>query len=325
MSMVDQVRDNAVRIAREARHVRIDEGRLEALAEKLKGSTVPAWDHELHFFDGTEKSVLYTLLLDAVNFCFWPSEFETGYNGKTYGKDDGYCALAVAVKKLFDRDEPKVTRLDRLARLTSDEFAALLECKGEVPLVGMRAAHARDLGTTLIEEYDGDVRNLIAAADGDALMLVEELAANFACYADFRVYGDEEMPILKRAQLCVSDIVGSFESQGESQGLGALANADKLTCFADYKLPQLFHAVGALAYAPELDAAIRARVELPEGCEQEVEIRCATIAAVERLKALLAAKGRALSAREIDWLLWNKSIVPGRLTNPHHRTITTSY
>ncbi|HTM67984.1 MAG TPA: queuosine salvage family protein, partial [Candidatus Binatia bacterium] len=309
------------RVAAEARHVRIDDGKLRELAAKLEGAAVPSWDKELHFFDGTEKSVLYTLLLDAANFCFWPSAFETTYRGRTYGREDGYCALSVALKRAFEEDDPALTDPARLARLGPGELGEALGCEGDVPLLDERAENVRNLGATLLSRYEGDVRNVLDAAYGDAPAFAEELALHFACYDDVRPYRGRGVPILKRAQLCASDIVGSFGGEG----LGALANADRLTCFADYKLPQLFHADGAFVYAPGLDAAVRGLKELPEGSEEEVEVRACTIEAVERLKAMLAERGRGLSAREIDWLLWNESIVPGRLTVPHHRTITTSY
>ena len=245
----------------------------------------------------------------------------TAYKGKTYGGDDGYCALAVALKRAFEEDEPALTDPERMARVSPDELELLLNCDGTVPLLEERAANVRNLGSTLLDGYDGQAGNLLSAARGDALLLAEELATYFDCYDDVRPYRGGGIPILKRAQLCASDIAGSFGGRGP----GALANADKLTCFADYKLPQLFHADGIFAYAPALDAAVRGCKELPEGSEEEVEIRACTIDTVERLKGMLAARGRTLSAREIDWLLWNESIVPGRLSVPHHRTITTSY
>jgi len=301
--------------------VRIDEAPLGELASKLMGAVVPSWDHELHFFDGTEKSVMYTLLLDAVNFCFWPTpEYRVDHLGKRYGDEDGYPALAVALKRAFEEGVP-LWEPARLASLTEAEFRHVLRGEGELALMERRLAHARDLGETLVRRYGGSVRGLLEAAKGDAVALVEELASHFVCYADDRPWRGESIQVLKRAQLCASDLVGSFGGQG----LVRLAGANELTCFADYKLPQLFHADGIFVYAPALDAAVRGLKELPEGSEEEVEIRACTIDAVERLKTMLAERGRTLSAREIDWLLWNESILPGRLSVPHHRTITASY
>lgn len=320
--MIAQVREHAARVANASRHVRIVDGPLRALAAALKDVPVPAWDGELHFFDGTEKSVMYVLLLDAVNFCFWPKAFETEYRGKRYGMEDGYCALAVALKRAFEEGGIAVWEPATLASLTPEAWREVLRTEGEMPLFEERLANARDLGATLVARYGGDVRVLLDRVGNDAAKLAAELASHFACYRDERVYDGVRFPVLKRAQICASDIAGSFSARG---GIGALKNADKLTCFADYKLPQLFHNDGVFAYDAELDRKIRNLEEIPENAEEEVEIRANTIVAVARIKAELAATGRDVSEREIDWLLWNESVKPGRLDVPHHRTVTTSY
>lgn len=126
---------------------------------------------------------------------------------------------------------------------------------------------------------------------------------------------------MKRAQIFVSDLVGSFRGRD----LGNLDGLERLTCFADYKLPQLFHNDGVFAYAPALEAAVRDGQEIAADSPEEVSIRAATIVTVERLKAELAVRGRALTSRELDWMLWEEAVKPGRLAVPHHRTVTTSY
>jgi hypothetical protein len=321
MYRIEQVRDEAARIAGSAAHVRMNDDRLAALADRLKGVPLPAWDRELHFFDGTDKSVMYTLLLDAVNFCFWPSpDYAVDYQGKRFGDDDGYCALSVAIKRAFEEGVP-LWEPKTLAALSEADFRRVLRGDGEIALFDRRLAHARDVGATLIREFGGDVRNLLEASGGSAVAFAENLAERFASYADARPYRGSVVPVLKRAQLCASDLVGSFSGAG----LPVLADADKLTCFADYKLPQLFHSYGVFEYASELDRAVRGLAEIPEGSEEEVEIRLCTIEAVERLRRMFADRGRQLAPREIDWLLWNESVIPGRLTVPHHRTVTVSY
>ncbi len=318
--MMDHVRQGAEAIVKQGTHVRIDEARLSSLAAGLRSVPTPAWDTEMHFFDGTPKSIMYTLLLDAVNFCFWPSEFTVDYKGKSYGKEDGYCALAVAVKRAFETGGPLwdasfLSTLDETA--WSDVFAG----GGQVPLMKERLANARNIGRVLTEKFGGDPSALVAAAEGSAPKLALLLAEHFDAYKDERDYKGTQYAILKRAQLCVSDLVGSFATQGS---LG-LKDAEDLTCFADYKLPQLFHCRGAFVYAPELEAKIMTGELIPENSEEEVEIRANTIVAVEKMKDVMAAAGRVISARELDWLLWNEGVFGAPLDKPHHRTITTSY
>ena len=55
-----------------------------------------------------------------------------------------------------------------------------------------------------------------------------------------------------------------------------------------------------------------------------MEIRAATVVAVERLREALAARGRELLSIEVDWILWELSqgLYPVR---PYHRTRTIFY
>jgi len=59
------------------------------------------------------------------------------------------------------------------------------------------------------------------------------------------------------------------------------------------------------------------------GCTEEVEIRAATIVAVEELRQGLKQRGRNLFPFELDWLLWH--IAQSAKMPPHHRTLTTFY
>jgi hypothetical protein len=129
------------------------------------------------------------------------------------------------------------------------------------------------------------------------------------------------VPLLKRAQICVADLHAAFEGQG----WGAFDDLDQLTAFADYKLPQLLRAHGALVYAPELAAAVDSYTEIPAGSDEEIEIRAATIWAVELLRRALAARGVSRTASAIDYRLWVESQTATPDMRPYHRTRTVYY
>lgn len=316
--MPDIVRKHAKEVAEESTHVKIDDAHLFALADSIAAKPLPTWDTNTHYFDGTRRSIMYTLILDASNFCFWPSLAKVTHEGKEYGEDDGYFALAIAVKSGFQGETP-YWEAEYLKDMGFESFKRLFQ--GEMPLLEERYRNVKNLGEVLCARYDGDPVKLLETADRHAPTLARTLADEFLAYEDSRMYRGRKVDFLKRAQLCVSDIAGSFGREP----LGALEAEDELTCFADYKLPQIFHNDGAFVYSDDLDRRIRANVRIDAGSEEEVEIRANTIVAVGRMADYLKKKDVPLTERMIDWLLWNESVIPGRLSVPHHKTLTTSY
>jgi hypothetical protein len=106
--------------------------------------------------------------------------------------------------------------------------------------------------------------------------------------------------------------------------------------FADYRVPVVLREAGVLRYAPALARAVDARQELGAGGRQEVEVRAATIVAVERLRGALqrrlaveegrgGAAAAALSSVKLDWWLWEQGERDRQLHRPHHRTLTAYY
>lgn len=57
----------------------------------------------------------------------------------------------------------------------------------------------------------------------------------------------------------------------------------------------------------------------------EIEIRAATIQAVEQLHAQLVARNHALVVIELDWLLWQIGEENRHALQPHHRTLSVYY
>ena len=319
ISMPKKVRENARRIAAKSTHVRINDVRISALADKLAGMSVSSWDEELHYMDGTDKSLLYILVLDAMNFCFWPAKFTVEYQGKIYGEDDGYCALSISLKKAFLSG--KITDARSLAAITLDGFGDIMEVQGELPLLFKRLEHMRSIGETLLNRYEGSVTTLLDRVNWSAPQLARELADYFDAYKDVRDWKGEDVEFLKRAQICAADMVGT----AKAAGLKEITGVEELTCFADYKLPQYIHSEGVFAYAAPLEKMIVHGLEIEEGSIEEIEIRANTIEVVERLKDALMKRGKRMSAQQIDDLLWKESIKPGLLKVPHHKTMTTSY
>jgi hypothetical protein len=129
------------------------------------------------------------------------------------------------------------------------------------------------------------------------------------------------VPFLKRAQICVADLHTTFGGAG----WGALRGVERLTAFADYKLPQMLRREGVLVYEPELAEMIETYTLIPAGADAEVEIRAATVWAVELLRQALAKMGIQQTASAIDYRIWLESQSAPADGVPYHRTRTIYY
>ena len=312
----------AAHVLREASLVQLDLGAVERLAARWAGEPWPENTAfpEMHYFDGTERTLNWLLLLDALNFCFWafPGEarWRTEWRGETL---DGYNALAASLSRAIEDGQPLYDAA-YLAKLDETTLASILR-PAPIPLFAERLANAREVGHILLERYDGQFANALEVAGRDAVSLALLLARDFSSFADTAMWNGQPVPFLKRAQICVADVFTAFGGKG----LGAITSLDHLTAFADYKLPQLLRYQGMMVYAPELAAQVDAYQKIAAGSASEVEIRAATIWAVELLHRALAGRSVTRSASEIDYRLWSESQTPTPDMRPYHRTRTIYY
>jgi hypothetical protein len=318
-----KVLETAKNVAEKSRHVRINQEALKEFTQELAGRStpIPAWDAEHHFQGNDEETVAYLLVVDTINFCFWPppgsEKWEITYRGNKYS---GYYGLSVSLKKAM---ESKIAAADPsfLASLTRKQLKDLLAGTGVLQLMEERLRNLKELGRVLLEKYRGKASELIAVAGGSALKLATTLAADFSSFRDVATYEGQKVFFYKRAQLFAADLHGALEGKR----LGSFSDMEELTAFADYKLPQVLRHVGALDYSPGLAERVDRMVYLNAGSEEEVEIRAHTIWAVELIRREMKRLGKEVSASQIDWLLWNLGQDDQFRAKPYHRTLTTFY
>jgi hypothetical protein len=317
------VLETAKHVAEKSRHVRIEPEALRRLSRELaRGSIpIPGWDDEHHFRGDDEATLAYLLVLDAINFCFWPppgrDKWEISHEQSAYS---GYYALSVSLKKALESGIP-LTDARFLASLTLHQMKEILSGRGVLQLIEQRLENLRELGRVLLENYDGKASQLVAAARCSAVALARLLATNLTSFRDEAVYQGEKVFFYKRAQLLAADIHGAFAGKG----WGSFGDVEELTAFADYKLPQVLRHVGVLDYSAPLAKRIDELIYLDPGSPEEVEIRANTIWAVEMIRQELERLGRKLRAFEIDWILWNLGQDDEFRQKPYHRTVTIFY
>ncbi len=313
--MENPVRRNAEFVLAHARDVAIDRYAVAELAAKWvsQGVSPPEWPRSLHFWDRDEARVLaYLFILDSLNFCFWPrrgKRWRVRYGGKSWS---GYFALSLSLKRFFEA-HPEQASTTGFAEMPFREFRGIFRGSGELQLMEKRWEIARSVSRAL--ERHGGTRSFVRRARGSAPKLVSQIVRHLPFFKDEVRYKGNTVRFWKRAQILAGDIYGAFRGEGP----GRLSNMGYLTAFPDYALPRILWNCGALAYAPRLFAKISDRSPIASGSEEEVEIRGATVMAVELLREALQRKGKRMRSFEIDWILWNatRGISRGM---PHHRT-----
>ena len=318
------VREGCARVAAQASHVRIDTTAVTALAEQMRIAPPPEnasawpWPH-LGIADASAETVArWTLLLDAVNFCFWDDDDRTRWR---VDGEDGYAALARALRRGVEHDEA-ITAPERWVSWRVAELAWVL--RGDPggaaapPLLADRHAGTVEIGRWLLAEHDGSALAALEAAP-DAGALAATLATSLPRFRDIAEYRGLRIALLKRAQIAAFDCGLALGDQAPA----GLRDTSGLTAFADYKLPQVLRHHSVLEYSPKLAATVDARQQLRSGCEEEVEIRALTVVAVDALAAELRAAGLACDAASVDSALWWRA--QGEPMRPYHRVRSIWY
>ena len=282
-----------------------------------------AFDHDLHYVDATALTAQYLLVVDSLNFCFWPT------NGLEYEH------LSKGLKARVEAD-PSVISAERLSSITPEEVSSFflspsagspestLNQTPLVPMVEERARLLREVGQVLIESFEGQVANMITSAGGSARKLLRIITSSFPGFRDHTIFKGRQIFLYKRAQIFIADLYGAYGGKG----LGSFSDVSNITMFADYRVPVVLRKLGILAYDSLLSEKVDQMIEIMSGSEEEVEIRALTVIAVERMKKALIAKHHVINGHllslHIDWHLWGVGEVT-REQDVHHRCLTIYY
>ncbi|MDD5750744.1 MAG: queuosine salvage family protein [Candidatus Pacebacteria bacterium] len=308
-------------VSKNSHWVRIDQTAVEKMAKSMKNAPIPGWANPFHFQGDMEKSCQYVFLLDALNFCFWAKKGEKRWTIKDKGKEiNGYFALALALKKAIKKYP--LLNADYLSEISHKDLADILApCNGQaIPLFEKRLAIVRQTGAVLAKKYKGQALNVIREAKQSGAKMVELVFRDLPSFRDTAVFHGKKIYLLKRAQILTADVWGALGGKG----LGRFKDIERLTCFADYKIPQILHHFGVLEYSPELLRKIKSEKLIAAGSSEEIEIRANTVQAVERIRQALERQGRKIPAFQADWILWNMS-QKIKMLFPYHKTRTIYY
>jgi len=290
VALTDDVRAACAEIARTARHVRIDEDRLDA----VDPGPPPELDRDRHYLEGAPEDVAdFMLILDSINFgSGWFPTLR-----KRPGMS-GYFTVASSLTDFWRRGGG--WSVHELRTLKAVDVAGVLGQEPAHELMTLYADALRALGRFL-----GGRRALELVSEARAS--AERLAAMLAFGMPFF----DDVGFWKRAQIAANDLALA--------GVAEFHDLDRLTIFADNLVPHVLRVDGALVYEPALAARIDAGELLAPG-EEEREIRGCAVHACE-----LLAERLEMPARLLDVALWTKGQAPEYKAVPRHRTRTVFY
>ena len=338
-NMKNPVRNSTLKVVKNSKDVKINFEKIKSLAkkwarpepaERTKAKlNIPKWPSGMHFKGKTDEQTLsYLILLDALNFCFWAEKpngkrWEISYEGKKY---NGYFALSLALKEFFIKN-PNKANFNYLKNISFEEFKKILQGGKNIQFLKKRRQITKKISAYILKKY-GSAENFILSANHKLSVLVPKIANELYSFKDETSLNKKKVYILKRAQILAIDILGTFNNKGA----GYFTDPEYATAFADYKVPQILHTLGIIEYSPRLMQIIAKKRLIKAFSREEIEIRSATIWAVEYLQKELKKCGKKLYPFQIDWLLWNKSqdrpfskLRARKMALPYHLTKTFYY
>lgn len=324
LKVPDSVLEGARFVMAQAHDVSIHDDALGELAGTIEARLQQGVDDLETAFGTTgvlDRDVNIVFFETVVNFCFWGDldgqKWTVERDGQKLG---GWYSLAAC----FDRAIARGVPVDDAAFMTSltevqarELFAGVDDV--EIPLLQQRVRNLNEAGRHLVEKYDGRVMKLLAAVDFSAPRLAEYVATELMSFRDGATYDGRWVWVLKRAQILGGDLSQLSARYPEFR----IKDCDKLTAFADYRLPQILRHYEVITYSQDLGQRVDAGEYIEAASAPEIEIRAATIQVCELLKTQLPNR----SSADIDVGLWLLSQDmhndPG--LSPHHRTLGQFY
>jgi hypothetical protein len=304
---MDELRSACAAVAARARSVRLRRSAIEPYAASLEGKLEPGLASEGSTAQPQSDVAAYWLTLDAINF-------GSGWF-PTLRKRDGLSGYNTIASHWGEHQRAHGPFTP--AQLTELDAAEVAQILGQAPdheLMRWYASSLNDLGVRLRDA--GGVTAVIDASDGSATAFARQLGS-WDCFADSSPYDELTVPFLKRAQIAAADL--------HRAGSARFADLDRLTMFADNLVPHVLRLDGVLAFEPELVARIAAGQLIVHDSLEEVEIRACALHAVELIVAARRRTSDALTAAEVDQLLWNRGQQPRYKAVPRHRSRCTAY
>jgi hypothetical protein len=322
-NICDKIKITCQHVYNNSNFVKINEEKINDFIKQKSDlfSSVPSWA-SCHFnpndFD-FESTLGFVFVVDALNFCFWPYERILNKSKEDFEYGDLVNNTLHTLKT-----DPNFFTAERLINLTQEELCKnIFSNEKEFPLLDERTRSLRELGTFIKNKHESKFANFLKSCGNDCVKIVEGIVAGVSTFRDETIYKGKQIFIYKRAQILSADL---YYMCSELHKPIYLSNADALTMFADYRVPQVLLDLGIMEYESNLENKILNKEEVQPNSHEEIELRACTIISVEMIKnAINKQFGKKILSLEVDYILWNVGEERRKELKPHHRTLTIFY
>ncbi len=309
------------KIVKDSKYVHIDKNKIKKAVQNISPKDLEFTEISMFNNNLSPDDMLQAVFVfNSQTFCFWAEKnmpkWTIEIDSKLY---DGSIALIKCMEKELNKNKDLLDA-DYLANISEETVKKIFKGNVEIPLLNERVECYQNIGAVLQKKYLGKYKNMIEEANYDALKLVEVITDSCITFNDKTKYDNFEVGFYKRAQLQV----WMTQQILESSNMKTLTNTDKLTAFADYKIPQILRNLGILIYGDELAQKIDNFELIDKDSREEIEIRSNMIWAVEHIKDELGKKYKNVDSVHVDGVLWFLSQKPEQ-SKPYHRTYTINY
>jgi hypothetical protein len=302
--------------------------KIVAVAGWMAYEELPIPDYSLPFGIGADnyaETIDFILTAACIDTAFTDFsshvKFQVEYAGRNWSDSD---ALFACMKRAMD-DGLRVLDGSFLSDVTRTRMETMFRGNIELPMLDEKMEILHQVGTVLVQKYNGRFHNFIASCsprlydNGDGL--VDRLAGEFPRFRDVSQYEGGTIKFYKLPQLAMWFLYTSLRKAGKFR----LEDLESMSAFADYIVPVALRLLGITTYSIQLETAINSFQMIPRDGHWEVEIRAHCIYA----SALLAEEinklrppDRRIVIPQIDARLWTHYHTTWW---PHHLTRTIMY
>lgn len=313
--MTSRVRVLAEQFMANPQYVFLRPKRIREVATLLQDKDLSVPTYEYIGNVGFEEICQYYLTFNAINYCYFDED------GNRMVRDELNGSTLVC-KSLAEHWEDLKNPLF-LSNVDENYLMAdVFRCP--TSLIKERTRALRELGNFLLRNDDFTFEKLFSKYQNNAYLVSQVVPHYLPSWRD---------PFFKRAQLFVAMVYGRF--QNDQVPVFSDESLKDLTVFADYRVPQTLNWMGAIYPCQRLEADIAYRKPIPSGSFKELELRAATVVAVDKLVEDLRdlRRDENINVVQVDALLWLGAKRPELLPEgttvgvqpDYHRTMTTDY